>query len=163
LTTFRTVPKMNGDLLSPAGARYLLHRHFVTTHNWYVRGFDNGGDSWDASSPSTAFSGHGEGQLTGIFESRLASRGVSLRETAMLAATLESLVQEDSAARLDAAYRALGVDHNTPSAKEAEAVIDAYMVMYLQRWDISTVTGDMLLPMLPPTSDWFAYWPATRQ
>jgi len=166
LPTYRALPKLSSGRLSAASSRYLLHRFFASTRNWYVRGFDNGGDAWDAASPTSVFQVQSSGHAGEIFERRLDGEGLSLRETAALAATLESLAQEEDAARLCEAYRVAGVgdDGGHPDEAGVEAVVDAYMVMYMTRANSTQATAKSIMPKaMSETGEWFGYWPATRR
>jgi len=162
--TFRALPKLPSDRLSPGGARYLLHRWFVSRHNWYVFGFDNGGQSWDKVSPSAAFAPHGDSRVQSIFGRHVGSRGLSLRETVLLAATLECLVEQDVTKRLRLAYKVIGVDRQaaTPKEEDIEAVVDAFMVMYVRGLHTKVKKKDVL-PFVPADSGWFNFWPETRK
>jgi len=118
------------------GVRYLLHRAFVEQRSWFVPGlWDDGGWKNAAGSPPRAvFAPHADEELVRILEAKLGDGGLSLHETAVLAATLETLVDEESLERLHTAYRSEGLKTFTDGAvsdAEVERAIDAYMAMYL--------------------------------
>jgi len=65
---FLAMPKTDTETLKPDGVRYLLHRLFVEKHGWFVRGLDNAGKSWNASSPSALFKEHVGDEVHDVFE-----------------------------------------------------------------------------------------------
>jgi len=113
--------------------RYLLHRLFVQRHGWFVIGLDNGGDSWNSSSPAAVFQDHAE-EHHALFDEKLSRHGFALHQVAVFAAALETLVHSESLERLEAAYRVLGLSRSeTLSEEEAVQAIRAYMLIYNQK------------------------------
>jgi len=165
LPTFRSLPKLPGDRLDVGATRYMLHRHFVLRRNWNIHAFASGGDAWNSSSPSAVLRHHiGGGEAAAdVFERRLVdSRGLTLREAAMLAATLESLVHEELLERLQVALRVTGLKSETAlKDRDVELLMAAYMVLYLSRSSASATAKEV--------SDRLArfktnpYWDPTRK
>jgi len=165
LPTFRALPREAGDRLTPGAVRYLLHRFFLARHNWGVFGIGSTGDAWDAASAASAFSAHSR-EVEAVFEHRLAgSGGMTLRETAMLAATLESLVHEESMDRLRGAYRLAGLspENGTLTEREAQLVVDTFMLVYLKRIDHASASPREAMSLLRRGAELTPYWPATLQ
>jgi diadenosine tetraphosphatase ApaH/serine/threonine PP2A family protein phosphatase len=138
--TFQALPRDERELLHPAAVRYLLHRQFVDRHGWFVLGFDTEGEAWNSSSPTQVFGGHGGTQ--GLFEERIGSRGLSLHEVSLLAATLESFVHAESTQRLHSAYDLAGMSKEEEHAKESdvEYALDTYMMLYLLALNHTTIS-----------------------
>jgi len=137
---FAAMPKDSDGRLDAAGVRYLLHRLFVQRHGWFVNGLDNGGGSWDSSSPTAVFAEHASEQQN-LFEGHLQGQGFTLHQVAVFAATLETLVHGDHLDRLQAAYMALGMTKSeTLTDEEASEALRAYMVMYVMNTNITSVT-----------------------
>jgi len=143
---FRSLPHVDGERLPASGARYLLHRVFVDRHGWFVEGLTSRGESWNSSSPASFFAAHSGDEVEDIFERRLGDRGLSLHETAVFAATLESLVHEETLERLHSAHRVLGLEAKEEGSKEAdvERVIDAYMLMLVLGLNHTTVAPELV-------------------
>merc|ERR1719230_2014928 len=92
---FEALPKDTDGRLASASVRYLLHRLFVQRHGWFVNGLENAGETWNSSSPAQVFREHADG-VHDIFEDKLSSKGFTLHQIAVFAATLEALVHTDS-------------------------------------------------------------------
>jgi len=129
---FAAMPKDSDGRLASASVRYLLHRLFVQRHGWFVNGLENGGDTWNSSSPARVFREHAD-DIHEVFEEKLSSNGFTLHQVAVFAATLETFVHTDSIERLQTAYRVLGLSRkkNKLSEKAARKVIRAYMVLFV--------------------------------
>merc|ERR1719326_980403 len=112
LPTYRALPKNEHGHLEHSVVRYALHRYFVQRHGWFVKGLDRAGDAWNAqnaSSPTEILKERVPAYLETLFERRLGSRGYGLHEIAILGATLEHLIHDETMARLGAAYQVLGM------------------------------------------------------
>merc|ERR1719356_1926866 len=106
---FKAMPKDRNDHLSAVSVRYLLHRLFVQRHGWLVSGLQNVGDLWNSSSPAEVFKSAAGEEVHKVFDASLSSTGFTLNQVAVFAATLENLVHNDNVARLQAAYRMMGL------------------------------------------------------
>jgi hypothetical protein len=135
--TVAALPKDANGNLGHMAVRYTLHRLFVERHAWYVRGLTPSGEAWNEFLPTTMLQGKVPGT---IFESRLSNNTFGLHELAVLAATLENLVHEESINRLQDAYEAQGLDVNGTGISEdqAEKAILTYLVMYILEQKAST-------------------------
>lgn len=164
--TFQALPRSSEDLLEPTAVRYLLHRLFVDRHGWYVVGFDTEGESWNSSSPSSVFATHADGQVQDLFEGRMGERGLSLREVALLGATLEGLVHAETMQRLHAAYDVLGLsraaeEHATES--QAAHALDTYMLMYVMGVDHHLATAEKVEAYRASIQEFYPTWNATKK
>jgi len=138
---YLAMPKSGMDTLQADGVRYLLHRLFVDKHGWFVRGLDSAGDSYNSSSPSALFKEHVGDDLHDVFEEQLCRGGFSLHETAVMAATLETLVRANTLERLHVAYDLVGISEEGDITEEqALAAVDGYMLMYVLGRDHTTMT-----------------------
>lgn len=141
---FLSMPKNEYGNLGHATVRYTLHRYFVGTHGWSVRGLDIAGGAWNGSSPIELLKGRVPLDVQAVFEARLGGRGLGLRELAILASTLEQLVREDSVAKLRALYGARGNSTTVAlNGSEVEDVMCAY-------WASHILEIDLLAAELPP-------------
>jgi len=163
---FRSLPKTEGDRLAPSGVRYLLHRVFVERHGWFVEGLMSRGESWNSSSPAAFFAEHVGDDIEGLFERRLGHHGLSLHEVAVFAATLESLVHEETRDRLHAAFRVLGFDQAreaSPTEHETESVIDTYMMMLVLGLNHSTVSPSLVSRTQASIDTIYPTWHETKK
>merc|ERR1719195_2017827 len=113
--TIAAMPKSADGKLGHMAVRYVLHRLFVEKHGWYVRGLAPTGESWNSSSPTAMLQGKAPQH---IFENRLTNHTFGLHELAVLAATLENLVHDETIERLDSAYAAHGFSNESVSLSE---------------------------------------------
>jgi len=165
LPTFRSLPKMPGDRLEMGVAKYMLHRLFVSKHNWNVHAFAPGGEVWSSSSPTAVFREHsaGGGVAAEVFERRFANgQGLTLREAAMFAATLESLVHEELTERFQTAMRVTGLRTQASlKDRDVDLLMDAYMVLYLSRMNASATSVEVLESLSKFKTN--PYWAPTRK
>eukprot|EP00428_Durinskia_dybowskii_P016943 CAMPEP_0170226174 /NCGR_PEP_ID=MMETSP0116_2-20130129/12797_1 /TAXON_ID=400756 /ORGANISM="Durinskia baltica, Strain CSIRO CS-38" /LENGTH=365 /DNA_ID=CAMNT_0010476897 /DNA_START=76 /DNA_END=1169 /DNA_ORIENTATION=+ len=157
---FQSMPRTGEDRLLASGVRYILHRVFVERHGWFVEGLTNVGESWNSSSPASFFAEHVGDEAHGIFERRLGDRGLSLHETAVFAATLESLVHEETLERLHSTHHVLGLDAQEDSATEnqVEQVVDTYMLMLVLGLNHTTVSRQVVLAASERMDEIYPNW-----
>jgi len=162
---FRSLPKADGERLPASGVRYLLHRVFVERHGWFVEGLMSRGDAWNASSPAAFFAEHTGEAAESLFERRLGGAGLSLHEVAVFAATLESLVHEETLERLHAAFGVLGLDAKEETASEhnVEHVIDTYMLMLVLGLNHTTVSPSLVSRTHANIDSIYPAWPETQK
>jgi len=162
---FRSLPKSVGERLPTGGVRYLLHRMFVERHGWFVEGLMSRGEAWNVSSPAAFFAEHAGVETEGIFERRLGGEGLTLHEVAVFAATLESLVHEETLERLHAAFRVLRLDTQESSASEqdVERVVDTYMIMLLLGMNHTIVTPSLVGRTWEHIDSIYPAWPETQK
>jgi hypothetical protein len=163
---FIAMPKDGKGHVDATSVRYLLHRLFVQRHGWFVLGLDNAGESWNSSSPADVFQNHAE-EHHSLFNDRLTSHGFDLHQVAVFAAALETLVHGESLARLEAAYRILGLSRSESlSEKEAVEAIRAYMLIYNhmpQRLELSQLTRRHFDLMDRTAGSLYATWNETQK
>jgi len=161
---YLAMPKGEMGTLQPDGVRYLLHRLFVNKHGWFVRGLDSAGDSYNSSSPSALFKEHVGDDLHDVFEEQLCRNGFSLHETAVMAATLETLVRTDTLERLHVAYGLVDMSEEGSSTEEqALAAVDAYMMMYVLGAKHATMTKAKFAKYQKVIYKVYPTWDVTKQ
>merc|ERR1719282_2085022 len=128
--TIAALPKSADGKLGHMAVRYVLHRLFVEKHGWYVRGLAPNGEAWNNSSPIAMLQNK---TPQAIFENHLGDHTFGLHEIAMLAATLENLVHDETIERLSLAFQAHGImlDSSNLTEEQMEEVIDTYMILYV--------------------------------
>jgi len=140
---YASLPKNEFGKLGHTTVRYALHRLFVQQHGWYVKGLEPAGDSWNTTSPAGILKDRVSSEVIHLMEGRLDGHGFGLHETAVLAATLEHLVHDESLERLSAAYTLQKIGQNEKlDAFQSETLLDAYMKLYILPEDLAAVATD---------------------
>lgn len=131
--TFASLPKGADGYLGFRAVRYVLHRLFVQRHGWYIKGLEPNGDTAHTIvNTSAATQEWVPTFLLNRLEARLGDRGVNLQELAALAAALEDLVNKEADGRIETAYKVHELSTSSRiTPKQAEDVIDTYMLVYL--------------------------------
>jgi len=159
---FAAMPKDEQGHLDAAGVRYLLHRLFVQRHGWFVNGLDNGGGSWNSSSPAAVFEEHASDHHN-LFNEKLDKHGFSLHQVAVFAATLETLVHTESMERLESAYRLLDLKKDSAASEEQAAeAIRAYMILYVSGANISDISTPEYEALYNDILEIYPTWPETK-
>jgi len=128
-TLFATMPKNEHDNLEPSSVRYVLHRYFAQKHGWHIIGLDRNAGSWNASKPTSMLKDQIPTYIENFFEERMKSKGLGLRELAVLAATLSDLAAREAVNELDYIYSALKVRDDRPiNDDELKKVFRAFQV-----------------------------------
>merc|ERR1740127_71870 len=121
--------------LGPAAAGYMLHRLFVQRHGWFIRALEPEGKAmaaWNSSTPTSVLDDRVPSHVQELFEQRLGTHGLGLRELSILASSLEHLVHLESMQRLNLAYSASGISkEDAVSHEEAQEILDMYMSIYI--------------------------------
>merc|ERR1719326_2279972 len=115
---FGAVTKNENGKLGSAGAGYVLHRVFVQRHGWFIRALEPTGNAlaaWNTSNPVSILEERVPQHVQDLFEKRLGSKGLGLKELAILAATLEHLVHNEALQRLKIAFAAKGLSQELSS------------------------------------------------
>eukprot|EP00928_Gymnodinium_smaydae_P055799 TRINITY_DN39274_c0_g1_i1.p1 TRINITY_DN39274_c0_g1~~TRINITY_DN39274_c0_g1_i1.p1 ORF type:complete len:564 (-),score=65.54 TRINITY_DN39274_c0_g1_i1:156-1847(-) len=155
-TMFKALPKDENGALTHDVVRYALHRLFVQRHSWYVRGLDSDNDNRE----NVASDNPEEGLnfdlksvpvlptlLQNSVEHYHVGVGLSQKEVAALAASIEDLAHQEAAYRLGIAYEALHWTKDTKlTASDVERVVDTYFTIYLlghnfKDWSPATIVN----------------------
>jgi len=161
--TFNAMPKNEDGKLEHAAVRYALHGYFVQRHGWYVRGLSDVGEGFNGTAASGLLQDRVEEFVQGVFEQKLGAHGLSRREMALLAATFENLVHQETLQRLNSSVVALALqDAAQYSVSQVDDVIDAYMMSYILRLDYSVRPGSLSL-VRARIGKIYPAWPETRQ
>jgi hypothetical protein len=155
---FDSLPKNQHGNLGHSPVRYALHRVFVQRHGWYIKGLEPDGDSWNTTSPAGVLKDRVSSYVEELFEERLGGRGFNLHDTAVLAATLEHLIHDDSRGRLTKAYEQKKTSTDTALTRaQADAVLDEYMKLHLLSEDMAGKVADKDMTQI------FPGWGETQQ
>jgi len=155
---YDSLPKNEHGNLGHSPVRYALHRIFVQRHGWYIKGLEPDGDSWNTTSPAGVLKDRVASHVEELFEERLGGRGFNLHDTAVLAATLEHLIHDESQSRLTKAYKSkkISVEIDITRA-QADSVLDEYMKHHLLSDDMASKVTERDM------KDIFPGWAETQQ
>jgi diadenosine tetraphosphatase ApaH/serine/threonine PP2A family protein phosphatase len=142
---FAAMSKNENGRLGPAAGGYMLHRLFVQRHGWVIRALEPEGNSmagWNSSLPTSALEEKVPEHVVDLFEKRLGTHGLGVKELAVLASSIEHLVHTEALDRLKLAYLALGFAEDAElSQEEAIEALDMYMSIYLlSHGDLTNMT-----------------------
>jgi hypothetical protein len=158
------VPQEADGTLSHAVVRYVLHRFFVKRHGWFIRGLEPGSEPKNVS--ATALKGVEEwvpSYLQGFLEQLSGGHGLSLREMAVFAATLEDLIHREAIERLKLAYTALGLSQKRIlNDVQASELIETYMIIYNLGGNFSVANAKEAETQLDFFASSVKEWNATR-
>jgi len=161
--TFMAMPKNEYGNLGHAAVRYTVHRYFVQRHAWFVKGLDPRGEAWNSSSPSEVLTNHLPLYVQGLFEKRLAGRGLNVHDMAVFAATLENLVHNETAHRLQDAYKVHRIPFDeSVEVAEVDNVLDTFMVKYILG-DNALKTPGQAIQMRAVILERYPSWPKTQK
>jgi len=104
--SFQALPKNDQGRLTSQAARYLVHNYFAQEHGWLINGL--GAHSHQRYAPDVHEADILQHKAPEILETLLhaqnSGRGFSLRDAEAMAAALERLIVDESAAMLEASY-----------------------------------------------------------
>jgi hypothetical protein len=147
---WRVLPKINGDLIEWKMVRYLTHRYFMQKSSLLIRGFEpmrqiNSSSMGAASILET----HVPSAVDATIKSDRAAQGYSLSEAAAMIATLEQLLRDDEAARLEKVYTYLKVPTNVGvNASHLGEILETYIVLFMMDGDEETIEALLVDPSL---------------
>jgi len=160
---YAALPKNDNGRLAPSVVRYALHRYFAGRHGWLIRGLEPAGGNWSSSSPTSVAQDRVPSYLQELYEQRLGSRGLNLRELAVLASTLERVVHEASLGWLEAAYRVLQIPTTgRVAAEQVGEALSLYMMMFVTGEDLMGTNQSEVLAVRNEIYEIYPAWDDTR-
>jgi len=161
VSMYDALPKNRDGFLDFNTARYALHRYFVEHHGWYVRGLE---PSKAASYANVATLPKDSvlGYMQSLFEAQVGSKGLVLREVAVLAASLEQLFKSDYKTRLEDVFQALTLSttQNISVMKLSQAV-ELCTASWILGKSVKGMTVQEVNSIGRNISMWFADWNET--
>jgi len=163
---YSSTPKNQFDRLGHAAVRYVVNRLFVQRHGWFVNGLyaGQGSTQMNETSVTDALLQYVPPRAQHAFELRLSGEGLDETETALLAATVETVIFEDAVSELRHTYRLAGyaMEGNDLTTKQLEQVLEMHMGLRLSGFNQANVEFDLdnldqlVLEMYPR-------WPLTKK
>jgi hypothetical protein len=128
------VPQHSDGTLSHTVVRYVLHRFFAK-RGWFVRGLEPSDTSHNITKGDHRELGDlkewAPTILQQFLEQLAGGRGASLREVAVLAASIEDLIHKEATSRLEQAFQYLELPSSTRLDEDAvKEVLEVYMMIY---------------------------------
>lgn len=158
--TFDVIPKNSHRRLSPFAVKYLLNRFFLQSRGWVISSFDVDNKVRDVASVTSIVEAAG---VKALFDRLFTGPGLSLKEVAALAAVLDLLVKEENMLRLQAAYRARGLNlDETLDEAEADRVIYVYMANFILGGNLSNMTQREALELTRDVVELYPGWVQTK-
>jgi hypothetical protein len=137
---YKVVPQEPDGRLSHAVVRYTLHRFFVQRNGWFIRGLEPGTSSINTANistlemPRTLLEGEEwvPAYLQSFLEQLQGGKGISLKELAIIAGTLEDLIHKEAVYRLHQGFHALELPVGTPLHEATvRELLEVYMMIYM--------------------------------
>jgi hypothetical protein len=123
--------------------------------------------AWSSSSPISILEERVPEHVQNLFERRLGTHGLGLKEIAILASTLEHLVHLEALDRLSVSYLATNYSReDVLSEEEAISVLDTYMSIYILGFvhtDLKTMAASTAQKLHSSILELYPTWPETQQ
>merc|ERR1719267_532973 len=123
---FAAVSKNANGKLGSAAAGYVLHRVFVQRHGWFIRALEPQGNAlaaWNSSKPISILEERVPVHVQELFEKRLGSHGLGMKELAILASSLEHLVHVEALERLKVSYSGANLTYDSELSQEEALLV----------------------------------------
>eukprot|EP00928_Gymnodinium_smaydae_P044943 TRINITY_DN29_c0_g1_i1.p1 TRINITY_DN29_c0_g1~~TRINITY_DN29_c0_g1_i1.p1 ORF type:complete len:576 (-),score=96.73 TRINITY_DN29_c0_g1_i1:54-1781(-) len=140
---FQAMPKNEYGNLAPDSVRYALHRYFTKNYAWVMKGLFTNGEAWNSSSPLevTVLKDRLPGTALQAFARRLQTRGLGLRDIAVFAATIESLIHSDLSVRAQEIWEIFGLrQEQEVDAEKFDAILHLYLAGFIMRVDFTDIS-----------------------
>lgn len=161
---YAAMPKNEYGNLEPSVVRYALHRYFVQKHGWHVRGLERGGGARNASLPANIMKDQAPSYIESLFEERLHSHGLNLKQVAVFASTLSELIRMEALDGLEYIYDAMEIKLSSSLAPWVfDDVVKGYLVAAI--WGIygdgEATPGEDLAENMAEVAATFRGWEST--
>eukprot|EP00927_Polykrikos_kofoidii_P071490 TRINITY_DN6774_c0_g1_i2.p1 TRINITY_DN6774_c0_g1~~TRINITY_DN6774_c0_g1_i2.p1 ORF type:complete len:562 (-),score=73.82 TRINITY_DN6774_c0_g1_i2:53-1738(-) len=147
---WRVLPKADGGLVEWKMVRFLAHRYFVQKSSLLIRGFEpirqiNSSSIGAAQIIET----HVPSMVSATMQSEQATTKYSLGEVVTMIATLDQLIRDDEATRLEKVYRILHLSpQDVMPASRLTDVLETYMLLFIMDGDQETLDELLATPTL---------------
>jgi len=142
---YKALPLEEDGSISHPVVRYVLHRFFTKKHGWFIRGLEPN----SATQPSSGTENLAEwvpSYLQKFLEEIQGGNGITLRELAVLAATLEDLIHKEAVGRLQMTFKALELPEVALLDHERLAqALEVYMMIFMLGGNFTIVGQENVL------------------
>jgi len=131
----QALPTNGHGRLDHQGVRYLVHAYFAQTHGWLIKGLGHQGPRTNLTEIHNAsiLQDKAPVLLEALLDAKGAALGLTLRDAASMAATLERLIVDESLALVEASYVLNGI--RTDSKIDGNALREVLM-SFLVLWEL---------------------------
>jgi hypothetical protein len=137
---FDSLPKNEHGNLGHSVVRYALHRLFVLRHGWNIKGLGRHEEA-NITSPSGILKDHVPTYIQNVFEKRLGDKGLGLHDLAVMASTLEHLINKEAVTKLGQVYKVFKTfPTKKVNEKTANEMLDTYMMAHILGEDLANMT-----------------------
>jgi len=160
-------PRESDDSINPMVVRYILHRFFMQSHGWFIKGLEPQRLVSGSSASDGAAKDRVPSYLENVMEQMVAMEGrtLALNDVAILAATLEDIIKNEADDRMTATFATMDLDkEESLDRAAAQELMDIYTMFYLTGGNISVNTPEvartamlrftMKYPEWVPTEKW---------
>jgi len=149
--SYEVLPKNDAGVLGQPAVRYVLHRLFVQSYGWFIKGLEPHSDRE-----------HVPAHIRGLLP--IGSSGASLHELAAIAASLEQLIKVEAAGRLHQVLTVYKIDeHSTITTKSMKDVLSTYLMIYLKSGNISATSRTSVEARKQLFARRYAEWGAVKE
>jgi len=135
---FISLPKNSEGRIGHQSVRYALHRYFIHSRGWFIRGLEPGEAEWtpqrlpNGELPPAFVKEWIPAYMQDTLENTLGGRGAALHDVAAMAAALEDLIQKEVQQRLQMVYDVLHVPQTGKIERQkADEVLMTYFMTFL--------------------------------
>jgi hypothetical protein len=140
---YAALPKNELGSLGHATVHYALHRLFMERHGWFFRGLEPAGASWSTLVAGGILKDSAPAYIQQLFEEQLGGQGFALRELAVLAATLEHLVNNEAQERLRQAFQQLQFSQvEKLTTEQFDAAMDLFLVAQITKATLKDMSAE---------------------
>jgi len=154
----------DGLRLGPTAVCYVLHRLFMRTSAWLVKGLNPQGMSWNKTSPLKAvlFAKMPQG-IRQLVEEKLAGPGLTLRETAIVAALFRHFVHQEASELLRKVYSLRGLPlGGGMGTNKTEVAVEMFTSSFIMGRRPAVMTRSAMRSDLRSMPKTYPAWPFVR-
>jgi hypothetical protein len=132
-------------------------------HAWYFRGLEPSSNAWNSTTPAAILKDRVPTYIQELFEQQLGGRGFALQELAVLAATLEHLVNNEAQQQLEETFKLLGFPLEGKLSKDQfDDVLDTYLLAQILKANLTMATKEQLPQLQSRIKDVLPEWPEAQ-
>jgi len=146
---YDAAPQEADGTINHAVVRYVLHRFFAKHRRWFIRGLEPTGTPTNETSGKQDVQEWVPDYLQSFLENMMGKSGLSLKELAVFAATLEDFVISEERGWLKQVYKLLWHPVDGRLGKtEVKELLQTYLMLYNLDGNVPSSTPQMMKAML---------------
>jgi len=161
--SFAALPQKRPGAVSAEVGRYVLFR-FFNRQGLHMKDWAPSGGSRASAALVAPLARQVPREVLRVLEERFDTRGVEIKELALLSAIVQSLIQGEAAHRLEAMYKILGKDtEELLSEDDTSYLLDAYTAVYVMGMNVSDLSKADVEDLLGHIGAGFLYWDQAQE